>query len=224
MIDQLAQLAPPLTEQADDIDRVWNAFLIAASVVGAIVAVLILYVMVRFRRRDVALPHQRRENIPVEITYVVVPFLLVIALFAVTFVSVEAVEDAVDEPDLTVEVVAFQWQWQFDYPDAGVSVIGTDTEIPELVLPASATVRFELTSIDVIHSFWITGFRYKRDIFPGQVQEFDVVIGDATGEFPLSGVCAEFCGLDHTTMRFSVRVVSPEEFDRWVQERTQEAA
>jgi cytochrome c oxidase subunit 2 len=207
-----------------DIDRVWNAFLIAALVVGAIVAVLILYVMVRFRRRGSALPHQRRENIPVEITYVVVPFLLVVALFAVTFVSVKAVDDPQPDPDLTVEVVGFQWQWQFDYPDSGVSVIGTDTEIPELVLPAAATVHFELTSIDVIHSFWITGFRYKRDVFPGQVQEFDVVIGDATGEFPLTGVCAEFCGLDHTSMRFSVRVVTPEEFERWVQDRTQEAA
>jgi cytochrome c oxidase subunit 2 len=220
----IAQLAPPLTEQAADIDRVWNGFLLAALVVGAIVAVLIVYAMVRFRRRDTALPHQRRENIPVEITYVVVPLLIVAALFAVTFVSVHAVDDAQADPDLTVEVTGFQWQWQFAYPDSGVSVIGTDAEVPELVLPAAATVHFELTSIDVIHSFWITGFRYKRDLFPGQVQEFDVVIGDATGEFPLTGVCAEFCGLDHTSMRFSVRVVTPDEFDRWVQERTQEAA
>jgi cytochrome c oxidase subunit 2 len=220
----IAQLAPPLTEQAGDIDRVWNGFLIAALAVGAIVAVLIVSVMVRFRRRSSALPHQRRENIPVEITYVVVPLLIVIALFAVTFVSVQAVDDARPDPDLTIEVTGFQWQWQFDYPDAGVRVIGTDAEVPELVLPAAATVHFELTSVDVIHSFWITGFRYKRDLFPGQTQEFDVVIGDATGEFPLTGVCAEFCGLDHTSMRFSVRVVTPDEFDRWVQERISEAA
>ena len=219
-----AQLPPPLTEQAADIDRVWNGFLLAALVVGAVVAGLVLYVVVRFRRRATALPHQRRENIPVEIAYVVVPLLIVAALFAVTFVSVHAVDDAGVEPDVTVEVVGFQWQWRFTYPDDGVTVIGTDDRAPELVLPAAASVRFELTSVDVIHSFWITGFRYKRDLFPGQTQTFDVVIGDTTGDFPTSGVCAEFCGLDHTSMRFSVRVVSPEEFEDWLQERTQEAA
>ena len=191
---------------------------------GLVVAVLIAYVVVRFRRRDTALPHQRRENIPVEITYVLVPLMIVVALFAITFVSVDAVDDTVDDPGLTVEVTGFQWQWQFVYPDAGVRVIGTDDEVPELVLPAATSVRFELTSVDVIHSFWVTGFRFKRDVFPGEVQTFDVVVGDTTGVFPTSGVCAEFCGLDHTSMRFAVRVVTPGEFEDWLQDRTQEAS
>jgi cytochrome c oxidase subunit II len=211
-------LAPPLTEQADDIERIWNGVLIAAVVIGVGVIALILYVVLRYRRRDERLPYQRRENIPIEVTYVVIPLLIVGALFGITFVSVRSIDAEEPDPELTVDVTGFQWQWQFDYPDAGVSVIGSDQVIPELVLPAGAKVQFDLTSIDVIHSFWIPGFRFKRDVFPGQTQKFQVDVGDRTGSWPDSGVCAEFCGLDHWMMRFSVRIVSPDEFQSWLQE------
>lgn len=215
-------LDPPLTEQAEDVDRVWNGFLVAGLAVGALVAVLVVWVIVRYRRRSSELPPQRRELIPVEVTYTLVPLLIVAALFGVTFVSTEAIDEVDDAADLTVQVTGFQWQWQFDYPGSGISVVGTETRRPELVLPAGVTVRFDLTSIDVIHSFWIPGFRYKRDVFPGQMQTFQVDVGDVTGEFPDTGVCAEFCGLDHTSMRFDVRIVTPEEFAAW--EAEQQAA
>jgi cytochrome c oxidase subunit 2 len=148
-----ADLQPPLTEQADDIERVWNGFLLAGVVVAIGVFALIAYCVIRFRRRSSTLPRQRRENIPVEVTYVLVPLLVVAALFAVTFVSVEALDEMDADPDLTVEVIGFQWQWQFDYPASGISVIGTEIEQPALVLPAGATVQFDLRSVDVIHSF-----------------------------------------------------------------------
>jgi cytochrome c oxidase subunit 2 len=211
-------LAPPLTEQAQDIEQIWNGVLIAAVVIGVLVIGLIVYVIFRYRRRDDRLPFQRRENIPIEVTYMMVPLLIVGALFGITFVSVRSIDAEEPDPDLTVEVIGFQWQWQFDYRDAGVSVIGTDRVEPELVLPAGAKVQFDLTSIDVIHSFWIPGFRFKRDVFPGQTQTFQVDVGDRTGSWPDSGVCAEFCGLDHDKMRFSVRIVSPDEFRSWLQE------
>jgi cytochrome c oxidase subunit 2 len=218
-----AQLAPPLTEQADEIERVWNVFLIGALVLGVLVVGLVLFIGARFRRRVASLPRQVRENIPFEIAYTLVPLLIVSALFAVTFVTVDAMDVDDGGADLTVHVTGFQWQWQFDYEESGVRVIGTETERPELVLPAGAEVRFDLTSVDVIHSFWIPGFRFKRDLFPGQTQSFQVAIGDTTGDFPDTGVCAEFCGLDHTTMRFDVRIVTPDEFAAWEQERSEEA-
>jgi cytochrome c oxidase subunit 2 len=210
-------LAPPLTEQADDIEQIWNGVLIAAIVVGVLVVGAIIFVVFRYRRRDDRLPLQRRENIPIEVTYVVIPLLIVGALFGITFFSVRSIDAMEPDPDLTVAVTGFQWQWQFDYPD-GPRIIGTDREEPELVLPAGAKVQFDLTSIDVIHSFWIPGFRFKRDVFPGQVQKFQVDVGDRTGSWPDSGVCAEFCGLDHSQMRFSVRIVTPDEFQTWLQE------
>jgi cytochrome c oxidase subunit 2 len=215
-----SQLAPPLTEQADRIDRIWNGFLIAALVVGAFVLVLIGYVVVRYRRRSDRLPEQRREHIPLEVTYMVIPLLVVGVLFGVTFTSVNFIDEMHDDPGLTVEVTGFQWQWQFDYPADHVTVVGTDVKEPELVLPAGAKVQFDVTSIDVIHSFWIPGFRFKRDMFPGQIQRFQVDIGERTGSWPDTGVCAEFCGLDHHSMRFSVRVVTPAEFTAWVKENS----
>jgi len=210
-------LAPPLTEQASDIEQIWNGVLIAAVVIGVLVIGAIIYVVIRFRRRDDRLPFQRRENIPIEVTYMVIPLVIVGALFGITLVSVRSIDAKEPDPDLTVAVTGFQWQWQFDYPD-GPRIIGTDILEPELVLPAGAKVQFDLTSIDVIHSFWIPGFRFKRDMFPGQVQTFQVDVGDRTGSWPDSGVCAEFCGLDHYTMRFSVRIVTPDEFQSWLQE------
>ncbi len=213
--------APPLTEQAEDLDRVWDVFLIIGGLIGLLVAVLVLMVILR-GRKSTEMPKQVREHIPIELAYTVVPFLIVVALFVMTVGSVRAVDHLDDDDadiDLVVEVNAFQWQWQFVYPDAGVVETGTNDERPELALPAGATVRFDLTALDVIHSFWIPGFRFKRDVFPGEETSFQVDVGTTTGSWPDTGVCAEFCGLDHATMRFDVSVLSADEFARWLEER-----
>jgi cytochrome c oxidase subunit 2 len=113
-------------------------------------------------------------------------------------------------------VTGFQWQWQFEYPEYGVRVLGTPEQDPVLVLPSSSSVQFDLISLDVIHSFWITAFRFKRDIIPGQPSSFTVDTIDTTGSFPNAGVCAEFCGLDHALMRFGVEVLPDDEFAVWL--------
>ncbi len=205
----------PLTEQAHDIDRIWNGFLLIAVLVGAFVAVLIGYVVVRFRRRDDRLPRQVRENIPMELAYTAIPLLIVVGLFSVTFVSVRALDKVDDDPDVVVEVTGFQWGWRFHYPDTGVTVATGNGTIPTLVLPAGEKVRFDVTSSDVIHSFWIPGFRFKRDAFPDQHTSFQVDVDDRTGVYENVGVCAEFCGLEHQAMRFSVAIVPPDQFDAW---------
>ncbi len=214
------RLPPPLTEQAEDIDRVWDGFLIAGLAVGALVAVLVVLILLRFRRRGDTLPRQVRENIPFEVSYTIVPLLIVIGLFAVTFATVRAIDEDPEsdaDVDLVVEVIGFQWQWQFIYPASGVVVTGTPDVVPELVLPASSTVRFDLRSVDVIHSFWIPGFRFKRDVFPAETQSFQVDVSDTTGTFDAGGVCAEFCGLDHHKMFFDLRIVTPDEFVEWTE-------
>jgi cytochrome c oxidase subunit 2 len=211
----IAAAVVPLTEQAHDIDRIWNLFVVIALLVGGFVAALIGYVVVRFRRRDDRLPRQVRENIPMELVYTAIPFVIVVGLFAVTFVSVRALDKVDDDPDVVVEVTGFQWGWRFHYPESGVTVATGDGTIPTLVLPAGEKVRFDITSTDVIHSFWIPGFRFKRDAFPDQHTAFQVDVGDRTGEYQNVGVCAEFCGLQHQAMRFSVAIVPPEQFDAW---------
>ncbi|MDQ3739159.1 MAG: cytochrome c oxidase subunit II [Actinomycetota bacterium] len=210
---------PPLTDQADDIEQVWDLFLVIAVGVGVFVVGLIAYAVIRFRRRDDSLPSQVHYNIPMEVAYTAIPLLVVIGLFVITFTSVRAIDRGDDDPDLVVEVVGFQWQWQFGYPESGVVVVGNASTDPELVLPTGASVEFEMTSLDVIHSFWIPGFRFKRDIFPGETTTFQVDVGERTGFYQSSGVCAEFCGLDHHKMRFSVRIVTPAEFEQWAADR-----
>ncbi len=212
-------LDPPVTDQAGDIDRVWDLFLWIGYGVLAFVVVLVVFVVIRFKRRDEVLPRQKHYNIPLEVAYTAIPLVVVLGLFAVTFVTVRAIDDTADDPDLVVEVTAFQWQWQFDYPEAGVSIIGgAGDDIPELVLPARSTVRFDLRSLDVVHSFWITAFRFKRDMIPGSPSSFSVDISDSPGWYPHAGVCAEFCGLDHAKMQFSVRILEPDEFDAWLEQ------
>lgn len=219
-----AGLEPPVTEQGDLMEWTWDLYLYLGLGVFAFVALLILWVMLRYRKRSDVLPRQKHYNIPAEVTYTVIPFLVIVALVAVTFVtvsSISAVDD--DEPDLVVDVTAFQWQWQFAYPAAGVEVIGGPApDEPTLVLPSESTIRFNLESLDVVHSFWITVFRFKRDIIPGSPDSFSVETDDTTGEFPNAGVCAEYCGLDHAYMNFRVELLPPDEFETWLGERAAE--
>ena len=216
MIGWQAAPGPPLTSEAERVRDVWTLFLVLAAVVGLLVIVLVVYCVIRFRKRDDQLPPQKHYNVPVEVVYTAVPLVIVIILFVITAATVRTVDRVqARAPDVTVDVLGFQWQWQFTYPDLGVTVTGNRDAQPELVLPSNSRVRFRLTSADVIHAFWIPGFRYKRDVIPGREEEFDVDVLDHTGDFPNTGVCAEFCGLDHAYMRFDVRIVSPEEFAAW---------
>ena len=138
---------PPLTSEAERVRDVWTLFVLLAAAVGLLVVVLVLYCVIRFRKRDDRLPRQKRHNIPVEVVYTSVPLVIVIVLFVVTAVSVRAVDRVrAGSPDVTVDVLAFQWQWQFAYPELDVTVTGTDDAQPELVLPNNSRVRFRLTA------------------------------------------------------------------------------
>lgn len=212
-----AGLPPLLTEQAETAAGVWHLFLWLALGVFAMVFVMTMYVVIRFRRRRDSMPEQTHYRIAIEIAYTVIPLLLVIGLFAVTVRSLDEV-DATSSPDLQVNVLGSQWQWRFTYPRSHVVIRGRGTARPELVLPAGAAVRFRLESADVIHSFWIPGFLFKRDLIPGSVSTFDVTVKHTTGTWA-DGVCAEFCGIYHDRMQFSVTVVSRADFDRWIDEQ-----
>ncbi len=153
-----------------------------------------------------------------EILYTVVPLILVGVLFTVSIRGTETVNALAASPDLTIDVTGFQWQWRFDYQQEGVDVVG-ETEAPaEMVVPVGATVRINLTSTDVIHAFWLPEFLIKTDAIPHRVNEFDMTVTKA-GTYD-SGRCAEYCGLNHDKMRFTVNAVSQSEFDDWVGRQT----
>ena len=206
----------PVTRQGEEVLRLWQGSVVAALAVGAVVSFLIVFSLVRFRRRNDQVPGQSSYNIPVEVVYTVAPLLVVAVLFAFTVATQRKVVATTDTPDLVVDVTGFQWQWQFDYPDQNISVIGGPDEPARLMLPVGRTVRLRLKSPDVVHSFWVPRFLSKRDLIPGMENEVDVDVEEA-GTWV--GRCAEFCGLDHYRMNFSVRAVPAREFDRWVTER-----
>ena len=208
----------PASEEGERIHDLYRWYAAAAVGVGVFVTVLLVYVVVRFRRRSDDVPGQKPYNIPIELAYTATPLVIVAVLFAFSVRTQLDVDDLDDEPDLRVEVLGFQWQWQFRYEGTDLVITGLpDEDPPELVLPAERTTRLDLVTADVIHNFWVPRFLNKRDMIPGVDNEFDVTPTEV-GTF--DGVCAEFCGLDHARMRFTVRVLPPAEFDAWLEEAT----
>lgn len=185
------------------------ALAVAALVLGLLFAALILY----RRRSDADVPKQTRYNIPLEILYTIVPLVIVLGLFFFTARDQSTLIKLTGEQKHTVNVVGFRWSWIFNYKEAGVYEIGTPALPPTLYLPVDEKVKFELTSPDVIHSFWIPAFVMKMDVVPGRLNAFELT-PNQTGDYV--GKCAELCGVDHSRMLFNVKVVSRAEFDQHV--------
>ena len=205
----------PRSAAGEEILDLYRVFFWAAIVVGGITYALILWAAIRYRRRkdDESLPRQVRYHVPLEVTYTVLPVLIVIGLFVGTFRTEQRVDRLDPSPAVTVDATGFQWQWAFDYPELGISVVGLPGAVPTMVVPVGETVRVNLRADDVIHAFFIPEFLFKRDNIPGQTNSFDLLIRRA-GTF--RGECAEYCGLNHDAMTFFVRAVPPEEFEAWV--------
>lgn len=221
-----------VTEEAEATRLLWAGAVAAALVVGAIVWGLIFWSSAFHRRKKGTaepLPRQFQYNVPLELFVVVVPVIMVCVLFFFTVMTESVVLAEEEDPDVTVDVTAFQWNWEFEYPETEtpdgqpVSTVGSSSEIPLLVLPTDRRIHYNLRSTDVIHSFWVPEFHFKRDVFPyprknNQVDYFQNTI-DREGAFV--GRCAELCGTYHAMMNFEVRALSPDKFDRYMQLRTE---
>lgn len=212
----------PAAEEGEHVQRLWSGFFVTAAAVTVLVWVLLAWVLIRYRRRpgDDEIPSQRAYNIPLEIFYTVVPILIVAALFFFSVRTENQVTGVERDPEVTVEVIGFQWGWQFHYPDEGFTVDAEAGELPELVLPVGVPSNLSLVADDVIHSFWVPDFLSKRDLIPG-VDNTITVRPTRPGSY--IGRCAEFCGLDHWRMAFTVRVVEPDAYDEWVADQRSSA-
>jgi len=214
--DELPTFAMPARDTTDQVPRIlslWQGSWIAALAVGVITWGLILWPVVAHRRKRDAtgLPAQTRYNLPIEVLYTVVPFIMIAVFFYFTARDEEVIERLSASPDHTITVTGIQWSWQFTYDsDGGAMTTGTPGKPPTLVLPEGESVQFRLVSDDVIHSFWVPAFLYKKDVIPGQPNRFEIT---PTKQGTYKGKCAELCGQDHARMLFNVDVVSPEEFD-----------
>lgn len=219
--DQVSQwgrlgLPKPASDRSPYVHHLWVGAWIAAFAVGALVWGLIVWCVVRYRRRKPGVPRQTRYNLPIEVFFTVTPFVVVGVLFYYTVVTQDKVRATVDKPDHVVTVVAQKWNWTFNYMESGnprvnkaVYDTGTIDRPADLYLPKGESVRFNLRSVDVIHSFWVPAFYEKLDIVPGRNNGFDMT-PTKTGTF--SGKCAEFCGTYHSRMLFTLHVVPKQEY------------
>ena len=219
---------PGITEQSQDMRKLWTWSVIAALIVGILVWGLIIWAVIRYRKRSDELPRQTAYNLPLEIVYTIIPFIIIAVLFFFTVTVQNKVQARSNNPDLTVAVNAFKWNWQFVYPKTTgpggqpVNTVGTSTEIPILVLPTDETIRFELRSADVIHSFWVPEFLFKLDVIPGNENGRDNVFQvTVRQQGAYVGRCAELCGTYHAYMNFEVRAVSPQAFQAYLAARAQ---
>jgi cytochrome c oxidase subunit 2 len=197
---------------ASDIDTVYDVLLICSVPIFVLVMTIAIYSVVRFRAR----PGDMRDGPPIhgntrlEILWVTVPFILVSGLAIYGWIVLDDIE-AKQQDELVVNVTGQQFTWSFDYPQEKVSS-------SELVLPRERPVDFRIKTKDVIHSFWVPEFRLKSDAVPGLTTKIRLT-PTRTGRYQV--VCAELCGIGHSTMRQLVRVVEEPAFDAWLRKRRQ---
>ena len=208
------------TTSSSSVFHLWQGFSIAAVIIGGFVCLLILYAVLRYRRKGDNIPAQSQYHLPLEIVYTVVPILIVFGLFAATVV-VENKEVANPKTNVVVDVNAFQWGWKFSYPGTSTVVVGQTTANPTMVIPVNTDVHINLTSTDVIHGFYVKEFNFSRYALPGVVNQFTI---RAVSLGTYEGQCTQLCGLYHSLMVFKVKVVSMSDYTSWLSSNSNAAA
>lgn len=202
-------------DQGAAVKDLYEIFFYVAAAVFAVVAGLIGWSILRFRKKpgDDTAPPQTKHNLALEITWFAIPTAIVVVLFVLSAGTLGDVNDEHPDPAVTVRVDAFQWGWRFTYEDEAVVIEGLPDDPARIVLPVDEPLRFDLTSSDVVHSFYVPEFLVKRDAVPGSTNRIDYVIRE---EGTYGGECAEFCGLLHDSMPLTIEAVSADEFDAWL--------
>jgi len=200
--------------QAIPIDWLWNLQVIAMSFLFALIIVPLVYSLFVFRRRkgDTTDAEHIEGNTPLEITWTIIPLFVVLSFAYLGAYSLGETR-LVDPQAMEVNVTAQQFAFSFEYPDYGVVS-------EELYLPVDKQVHLNMTSRDVIHSFWVPEFRVKQDIVPGRFTEYRINPSQA-GSYKVR--CAELCGASHSYMLANIQVVSQSEFDDWIAKSVAEA-
>jgi cytochrome c oxidase subunit 2 len=221
--------APPsaVTVQGQDTEGIYRFVFTIAAIIFLLVEGAILYAVLRYRRTDDELPVQTHGNLIAEAAWTIIPAIIVISLFFLSIGVQNKVEAKSPNPDVTIDVVGFQWQWTVGYgcpasyatettvqpaDDCDFAITGLGSEGPDMHVPLGQTVHFRLHAADVIHSFYVAEFLYKKDVVPGRVNSFDVIV-EQPGTY--SGQCAELCGLSHAEMFFSLTAEDRGAYDTW---------
>lgn len=202
----------PASRTAANTAQLFWVVLAIATVVFVIVEGLLIYAVIRYRRKfPDEEPEQIHGNFRLEITWTIIPAVILIVLFGFTLRTLRYERNAPSDATI-IEVTGRQWFWEFNYPETEVTV---NSREGDLVIPANVPVQIELRSDDVIHSFWVPELSGKTDAIPGHTNTlwFEAEPGTYDGQ------CAEYCGLSHYDMLFNVVAVPQEEYAAWMDEQ-----
>jgi cytochrome c oxidase subunit 2 len=216
----------PATTQAKDISSLYDIVFAIAVAIFVAVEGLIVWSILRYRRRptDVDLPAQTHGNNFVEVLWTLIPTVIVLYLFAISWQTLNTV-DATSvsqgkQPDIQIRALAGQFQWQFEYLDANGNHVATQTKAfgdgGGMAVPVGKKVYVTLRSGDVIHAWYVPRFLFKRDVVPGQENHFEFTVNEDEAGQTFHGQCAELCGTGHRVMLFSVVAMSQPDFDAWL--------
>ncbi len=221
----VTSLYPPVavTEQGARTRDLYTIVFAIATVIFFVVEGLILWTVLRYRRSpgDDVLPAQIHGNNVAELAWTIIPSIIVVFLFVISWQTLNQVDSVSASPQTKIRAVAGQFQWQFDYlANDGTTVEYTQVQATGdgggLYVPAGRDIQLQLTSQDVIHAFYVPQFLFKRDVVPGRINKFDFTVDAADAGQTFRGQCAELCGIGHSIMLFEVHALSPADFDAWL--------
>ena len=216
----------PATVQAKEVASLYDLVFAIAVAIFVAVEGLIIWSILRYRRRptDVDLPPQTHGNNFVEVLWTLIPTVIVLYLFAISWQTLNSVDYTSvangQKPDVQIHVLAGQFQWQFEYLDADGKHVATQTkplgEGGGMAVPVGKKVYVTLSSGDVIHAWYVPRFLFKRDVVPGQTNHFEFTVDPAEAGQTFRGQCAELCGTNHNAMQFTVVAMAQADYDAWL--------
>lgn len=219
----------------DRIISLHDLVLVIITLITLLVAVLLVIVMFRFNAKKHPVPSQTTHNTLLEVVWTIAP-VLVLIIIAIPSFRLIYYEDRTASPDLTVQVTAHQWYWEYSYPDRGNIDIESryimDEDLKpgqrrlldvdnQMIIPAGKRIRILTTSTDVIHSFFVPSLGVQRYAIPGRKIELWL---EADKEGTFYGECNQICGQNHSRMPISIKAVSPSEFEQWVRTQKKSAS
>jgi cytochrome c oxidase subunit II len=206
------------TDFNTSIDALWQRLVFWGTIVFVVVEAALIFTIIRYRKRPGGPAAQQiHGNAALEITWTAIPAIILVLIAIPTVRTIFETQKPAPAGALTVQVIGHQWWWEFRYPEYGI------TTANELYVPVGRTVNFELTTKDVLHSFWIPQLGGKRDLITNKTNYLWFTPSDTLESTAWNGFCTEYCGASHANMRIRMYTVQPDEFDSWARHQASPA-
>jgi cytochrome c oxidase subunit 2 len=206
------------TDFNTSIDALWQRLVFWGTIVFVVVEAGLIFTIIRYRKRPGGpAAKQIHGNAALEITWTAIPAIILVLIAIPTVKTIFETQKPAPSGALTVQVIGHQWWWEFRYPEYGI------TTANELYVPVGRTVNFELTTKDVLHSFWIPQLGGKRDLITNRTNYLWFTPSDTLESTAWNGFCTEYCGSSHANMRIRMYTVQPDEFASWARHQASPA-